>query len=109
VHIGTSSTVLRIFLKHADRDSEKLLSLETIDNDLLLTGACASYVKLMGEHTPETEIYVLYRCGDNPEWRGSEIYESKAGARFRELPPEKRREYCLNLLEKHYSGLKTLE
>lgn len=48
------------FLKHADRDPDDLLSTNALDNGKMLMGACAAYLELMKQPTPEIKAYVSY-------------------------------------------------
>jgi hypothetical protein len=89
------------FLKHADKDSDKSIDIEALDNDTLLLRASAAYIGLMGgEHTPETQAYGLYRFGADPECAEMELYKSDAGVQFRKLPIERRRQFCFRYLQR---------
>jgi thioesterase domain-containing protein len=48
------------FLKHADRDVDKLLMLDDVNNEHLLMGSAISYLQLMQTATPEMVAYLAY-------------------------------------------------
>jgi hypothetical protein len=82
------------FLKHADREPKSVLSLDQIDNDLLIGSSIAAYVDLMGpgSFTPEMIVYAVFRSdADQDGWT------SKLNA-ISKMPPQKRRRACLSLL-----------
>lgn len=66
------------FLKHASRDSEKLLDTKDVDNEMLLASCCAAYVELGLPMTPEMRIfhcYYVYRTTDSTSDHTLEIPE----------------------------------
>ena len=79
------------FLKHADRDPDRILALDNVDNDPLFTSAITAYIELLG--TPTWEMICYCVC------RGFEIenFSPKLKAIAKE-PLEKRRRACLSLL-----------
>jgi hypothetical protein len=48
------------FLKHADRDVDKHLVLDEVDNEHLLIGSTVSYLQLMQTATPEMVAYLAF-------------------------------------------------
>lgn len=48
------------FLKHADRDPKGFLSAGGLDNEKMLMAACAAYVELMNQWTPEIAAYFAF-------------------------------------------------
>jgi hypothetical protein len=82
------------FLKHADRRPDSTLSLDQIDNDLLIGSAIASYVTIMGQgsSTPEMLVGCVFLGNADPEGWPPKLKE------ITRLPPGKRRRACLSLL-----------
>jgi hypothetical protein len=48
------------FLKHADRHPDGFLSADELNNGIILMAACAAYVELMHQPTPEIFAYIAF-------------------------------------------------
>jgi hypothetical protein len=83
------------FLKHADSDSDATLALDNVNNDYLLLAASVAYIDLIGQPTPEIQVYTVFRFID--EWAPPWLSESKV-ARLRSAKPALRRRLCYRLL-----------
>jgi hypothetical protein len=81
------------FLKHADIDPGASLSVDKVDNRLLLMLAISAYVELMGTPTLEMFVCAVFLGCD------LEVFSSKLRA-ISKLPIGKRRRACLSLLRK---------
>jgi hypothetical protein len=57
------------FLKHANRDAEKLLELDAVDTDTILMHACAAYSMVSRNPTPEMVIFYMYWLSSAPDRR----------------------------------------
>ncbi|MGE0613342.1 MAG: hypothetical protein AB7O70_13445 [Hyphomicrobiales bacterium] len=92
------------FLKHADRDPDKLLSQEEIDNEMMLIGASAAYINLMNASTPEILAYCAFWAvkNDGVDDVGTEVYELVK--RIEPLPESERYEPCLQFIREQKSA-----
>ena len=66
--IWRSMSKVSNFLKHADKDANKHLPLEDVDNDLLLRHACAAYATASHAPTPEMAAFYTY-SSSSPKYR----------------------------------------
>ncbi len=55
------------FLKHADKDPNKLLEFITEQTEFLLWDSCFMYQNITNEHTPLILIYRMWFCTKNPD------------------------------------------
>jgi hypothetical protein len=56
-----------VFLKHADRDAEDLLSADVLDNEKILMATCAAYIEVMKQPTPEIMAYFAFWSAKNDQ------------------------------------------
>ena len=54
-----------VFLKHANRDPDGFLSADGLDNERMLMAACAAYIELMNQPTPEIAAYFAFWAATN--------------------------------------------
>jgi hypothetical protein len=68
------------FLKHADRDAEEHLSVDEINNEHVLMGACCAYLELMRTPTPEIMAFFAFSAVKNEATTelGEEVHELSA-------------------------------
>jgi hypothetical protein len=83
------------FLKHADLDSDRTLSLDAVNNDHLLLAGSVAYIDLIGQPTPEMQVYAVFRFVD--EWSPPWLSEERV-AKLRSTKPALRRRLCFRLL-----------
>jgi hypothetical protein len=94
------------FLKHADRDTHAVMSEDEIQIEPVLDSACALYVYLMAEHTPEMHTFYLYRSiGERidllPAW------EEAQRSKLARVPVQRRGKACILLIAEMKRRAKT--
>jgi uncharacterized protein YlaN (UPF0358 family) len=74
------------FLKHANRDSDKLLDVSTLNTESLILAACGLYREVGLKTTAEMNVFGRWHLGAYPHEQGDEI-ETDIG-QLHELPHE---------------------
>jgi len=92
------------FLKHADRDSDNHLSLDSVNNDELLIRACAAYAMAVGQtsqnlfQTPEMSAFHIWWMARHDPPQLVKECGSELADLMQRLSPAKRRRTCLKLI-----------
>jgi hypothetical protein len=85
------------FLKHADKDSGSYIIETDIDNEILLTMTCSSYISLFNELSPEMLMWRFYTAAISDEPITDEITRDIADI-IRNCDPMLRRKHCYEKL-----------
>lgn len=95
-----SSSQAANFLKHADRDDAKAISIEEIDNLSLIARASAAYTMITRDATFEMVAFWIWRAACSDTWQIDLKDESLAIAKaLASLPPGRRRLACKALIQ----------
>jgi hypothetical protein len=87
------------FLKHADRDTDESLSLDAIDNHLLLIKCCCAYQDVAPDDLGnEGAVFQAFVTANSDAYRaGSSSFDALVLS-MRKLPKERQRELCHKLI-----------
>jgi len=89
------------FLKHADRLPEGMISLQDVNNDMLIFHACAAYTMVSRVDTCEMHFYHLFWCAAEPG-RSEELstIDIEIVDFLKALSPSRRRRVCMKLIRR---------
>lgn len=87
------------FLKHADRDVEKSISLDEIDNPFLLLLACSAYQDVAKFFTPEMEVYYMYVVAISDIKEGKPEHIKKCAEIIDSLDAAEQMAFCLQFIK----------
>jgi hypothetical protein len=83
------------FLKHADRDSEATLSLDDIDNRLLVMKCCSAYRDIAPDDLGnEGLVFEAFVAATNPAHQLTDSSFDSLVGRMRSVPNERQMELC---------------
>ena len=89
------------FLKHADRDVENALSLDTIDNQLLLMKCFSAYQDVAPDDLGNEGIaFQAFICAGNESYQMEATELASLVASLRKVPDEHRGQLCYRVIEK---------
>ncbi len=90
------------FLKHADKDAEKVLDQDSLQTDELLLASCVTYAKLGLNYTPEMIAFIRWHLAVYPQEDGDSI--KTASGYVHKLPRLQQLEVGFFLLNLYRNG-----
>lgn len=87
------------FLKHADRDTNGILPLEKIDNNLLLLKCCSAYRDIAPDDLGyEGLVFEAFTAADNPAHQASASSFNSLLESLKRVPNDRRLELCHKII-----------
>jgi len=87
------------FLKHADRDTDRTLPLERIDNNLLLLKCCSAYQDIAPDDLGnEGLVFAAFTAANNPAHQPTGSNFDSLVESMRRVPSEHRLELCYKVI-----------
>ena len=88
------------FLKHADKDAKSHISLDDVDNLMLLNQALAAYFDLTNDFGPEGFVLYVYTCAVKGMKDGMPEKYEKHAEELEDLDPDEQIMFCSEWLNK---------